>query len=282
MSKSTTSTEHAAPATRSPKPETPNSKPEPESTANGATPTHPGRPTLYTEATIERLCAHIREHGLSDSPAAVRAGVSVASISRWKRAHPGLAPRLAGAREEFRAAMLSIILTATTRDGRPDWRAAAWILERVFPEDYSRTRGFNPSRYPAPGDNDNDNFDFEGALNPLSTESEVANYDRQTTEEYERLLRTLAKKPAPKPIPPIPPKSPTASSEPAFQNLQNPPPPPKQPAPKPLVTTIIPPPPIKPPRGQDLWLHTTGAALGNPPCYPSQSPEDDFRDRLSP
>jgi hypothetical protein len=42
------------------------------------------------------------------------------------------------AREQFREAKLAIVDEATTRDGRPDWRAAAWALEKAFPEDYGK------------------------------------------------------------------------------------------------------------------------------------------------
>jgi hypothetical protein len=42
------------------------------------------------------------------------------------------------AREQYRDAKLGVIDEARTADGRPDWRAAAWALEKAFPEDYGR------------------------------------------------------------------------------------------------------------------------------------------------
>ncbi len=122
----------------------------PENTTSTSTETRgPGRPKLYSEAAVERLCEIIRRLGLADSPAAVRAGLSASTLFRWKAEHDGLADRLSCAREEFRERQLAIIFQAATRDGRPDWRAAAWLLERVFPEDYSRRRYPSPdnSRY---------------------------------------------------------------------------------------------------------------------------------------
>jgi hypothetical protein len=42
------------------------------------------------------------------------------------------------AREQYREAKLTIVDEATTKDGRPNWRAAVWALEKAFPQDYGR------------------------------------------------------------------------------------------------------------------------------------------------
>jgi hypothetical protein len=49
--------------------------------------------------------------------------------------------RFASSREDFRNRHVHKLQTATTRDGRHDWRASAWLLERIFPQDYARRPG---------------------------------------------------------------------------------------------------------------------------------------------
>jgi hypothetical protein len=100
-----------------------------------------GRPSGYWEETVGRLCELIRRRGVSDGKAGLHLGTSRPTLSRWKREHPELGEWLATAREQYRAAELGIADEATTEDGRPDWRAAAWALAKAFPEDYGRTAG---------------------------------------------------------------------------------------------------------------------------------------------
>ena len=86
---------------------------------------------------LDLLCAVIRETGASDSAAASRAGVHPSTVSRWKRDCPDVAILLRAAREEFRQAQLSVIFAEAAAGHARSWRAAAWLLERIFPEDYS-------------------------------------------------------------------------------------------------------------------------------------------------
>ncbi|HEV7403648.1 MAG TPA: hypothetical protein VGO11_12000 [Chthoniobacteraceae bacterium] len=99
--------------------------------------TGPGRPSCLNERMIEGLCLVIRETGMSDSGAAARMSLHPSTLSRWKKESPDLAILLRSAREDFRTAQLSVILDTARQGGATGWRAAAWLLERVFPEDYS-------------------------------------------------------------------------------------------------------------------------------------------------
>jgi hypothetical protein len=94
-----------------------------------------GRPTLFTPAIAEHLATLISQTGLSDSAAARQLGLSTSSLGRWKQQNPEFALALLRAREAFRLARLDLILAASQASGS-GWRAAAWLLERVFPEDY--------------------------------------------------------------------------------------------------------------------------------------------------
>jgi hypothetical protein len=84
------------------------------------------------------LCTVIRRGGMSDTAAARTLGIAGATLSTWKKAYPDLDEWLAMAREQFREAKLAIVDEAKTADGRPNWRAAVWALEKAFPEDYGR------------------------------------------------------------------------------------------------------------------------------------------------
>lgn len=97
----------------------------------------PGRPSCLNEAMIDALCVVIRETGASDSGAAVRVGLHPSTVSRWKQEHPDLAILLRAAREQFRLAQLSVIFATAQAGQATSWRAAAWLLERIFPEDYA-------------------------------------------------------------------------------------------------------------------------------------------------
>jgi hypothetical protein len=116
--------ENSAP-TRDPRP----------ATQNRANPPAPGRPTLYSERILEILTHIIATTGRSDSAAAELAGIGTSTISRWKMESPELTIHLLRAREQFRERQLQIIGEASHQRG--GWRAAAWLLERIFPEDYS-------------------------------------------------------------------------------------------------------------------------------------------------
>jgi hypothetical protein len=86
---------------------------------------------------IEALCAVIRETGVSDSGAAARVSLHPSTVSRWKKEFPDLAILLRSAREEFRMAQLEFIMASARAGHARSWRAAAWLLERTFPEDYA-------------------------------------------------------------------------------------------------------------------------------------------------
>ena len=99
---------------------------------------HPGgRPSTCTPENVELICVGIAE-GRSQTAAAELVGIPASTLSGWKREHPEILIPFAAARERFRSSLLQKLHSAKTRDGRDDWRAAAWLLERSFPEDYGR------------------------------------------------------------------------------------------------------------------------------------------------
>jgi hypothetical protein len=86
---------------------------------------------------IDALCAVIRATGVSDSAAAAQVSLHPSTVSRWKKENTDFAILLRSAREEFRDAQLAVIMEKAHSGEATSWRAAAWLLERTFPEDYA-------------------------------------------------------------------------------------------------------------------------------------------------
>ena len=99
------------------------------------------RPTKLTPAVLERIVQAVKA-GLTYEVAAQAAGVDRATFYRWKARgehdqhgpYRDLCDVLKKAEAEAEAHMLGII-----RDAAPtQWQAAAWFLERRYPERYGR------------------------------------------------------------------------------------------------------------------------------------------------
>jgi hypothetical protein len=114
------------------------SQPSPHQAPAGfSAPPTPGQSSGYPERVIEMLCASIRQYGLSEAAAAAKVGMSPTTLYGWKREFPEIGHRLAQAREACRTYYLDIVQRhAEAEDGR-GLRAAAWLLERLFPGDYA-------------------------------------------------------------------------------------------------------------------------------------------------
>ena len=106
--------------------------------------THPrrqrprGRPSTFSEDLADAIFDAIAEFGHTDTGAAAKFGVAASTLSRWKRENEWFATDLEAARAEYKERILAEIRNAKKRDGSPDWRAYAWILERTFPDEFGR------------------------------------------------------------------------------------------------------------------------------------------------
>jgi hypothetical protein len=100
-------------------------------------------PTKFTPETVHTLLSGIRA-GLPYRLAAEAAGISETTFTEWqagrlprgadralKASFPG---QLTRARGESALRLSGLISRAAT----DDWRAAAWLLERRFPKDFTR------------------------------------------------------------------------------------------------------------------------------------------------
>jgi len=88
-----------------------------------------------TPEVIEAVLANLRE-GLTKEVACSQAGISRVTFYKWCEADPQLA-------EEAQAAVdcsQAILIKAVTSAAFTDWRAAAWMLERRYPEHFAAKR----------------------------------------------------------------------------------------------------------------------------------------------
>ncbi len=101
----------------------------------------PGRPSKLTADIQSRIVSAVR-CGASFKNACVAAGISERTFQRWRQKgeHQGAKTEyrrfwrdLTQAEQEGQTARLAIIQKAA----RNDWRAAAWLLERMNPERFS-------------------------------------------------------------------------------------------------------------------------------------------------
>lgn len=96
-----------------------------------------------TEDLIERA-VKLKKGGANNADISAAVGVNPSTLSQWIN-HPksknqaALSKALKKAEADYKNALLAII----ARDAKErDWKAAAWLLERKYPSEYSRRSGF--------------------------------------------------------------------------------------------------------------------------------------------
>jgi hypothetical protein len=111
-----------------------------------------GRPSKLTPEARDRLCRAIRA-GCSLKDAALCAGIDRATLQRWlargRAEQAGEYCDLCGAVTRARAECEVRCLALINRAARKDWRAAAWLLERRYPQRFGRPEA-RPARRAAP------------------------------------------------------------------------------------------------------------------------------------
>jgi transposase len=91
------------------------------------------RPTKRTPEREQRLLLAIRA-GNTRRAAAAYVGVDERTVERWKQRFAGFADALSRAEAESEVALVAIVRQAATQD----WRAAAHLLERRWPDTWGR------------------------------------------------------------------------------------------------------------------------------------------------
>ncbi len=109
-----------------------------------------GRPAELTPELAERIVGYVRD-GASLKDASRACGYHESTVRLWRR--KGEQPRarepyvsfsaaLTRARREGKLALIGQIRTAAQHD----WRAAAWLLERMYPAEFAKHTVQPPSR----------------------------------------------------------------------------------------------------------------------------------------
>ncbi len=108
-----------------------------------------GRPTKFNEECAARIVEALRL-GVPQTTAVTYAGISKSTYYRWLKAAEGpdaseefrdFRVAVAAARAEAEVRAVAVIQNASHKS----WQAAAWFLERSFPEHWSRTDRHNVS-----------------------------------------------------------------------------------------------------------------------------------------
>ena len=99
-------------------------------------PQRTGRPTKRTSKVTRAILRGIAA-GLPFKHAAGAAGVTGGTLAEWRRKFPDFDAAVEAALAKAIRHHLNIITTAANTG---DWKAASWLLEHRFPEDFARSR----------------------------------------------------------------------------------------------------------------------------------------------
>lgn len=94
-----------------------------------------GRPSKYTEDRVVEIINTIRM-GCYEVTAARAHGVSETTFHEWKNKYPDFKERVEQARAFAETRYVSVVRRAAESDH--DWHAAAWWLERSYPDRWGR------------------------------------------------------------------------------------------------------------------------------------------------
>ena len=86
----------------------------------------------------------MKSHGLSNVDICAGLGITEGTFYRWLREDDtklkrALKQGLKKAEAEYKETLLQSIMTTATREKNPQWTAAAWLLERKYPDEYAQT-----------------------------------------------------------------------------------------------------------------------------------------------
>ena len=91
------------------------------------------RPSKFSAELGHAIAIHIG-YGCSVEQAAQAEGIAPDTIRRWLRRYPAFAAEV----DQARAQCVVKLLRHVNRAAEKDWKAAAWLVERLHPENYGR------------------------------------------------------------------------------------------------------------------------------------------------
>lgn len=107
----------------------------PRKKASSVPPITDGRPTKRTPEARARILEAVEQGNTLDGSAKY-AGMHPDTLREWRRDDAVFYEAVEKAREKMRVGMLACLTRAAVNERQ--WQAAAWKLERCFPEDYAR------------------------------------------------------------------------------------------------------------------------------------------------
>lgn len=96
-----------------------------------------------TQELIDKA-AELKRHGLANKDICQALCISETTFYRWlqkptNRLHRALSESLKKAEADYKGELLKSIEETATRAKNPQWTAAAWLLERKYPDEYAQT-----------------------------------------------------------------------------------------------------------------------------------------------
>ena len=88
--------------------------------------------------------AEMKRHGLTNRDICQALCITEQTFYRWlnkptNKLHRSLSEALKKAEAEYKGELLESIMETATRQKNPQWTAAAWLLERKYPDEYAQT-----------------------------------------------------------------------------------------------------------------------------------------------
>lgn len=96
-----------------------------------------------TEELIDKA-AELKRSGLSNRDICMALGITETTWYRWldkptTKLHRAFCEPIKKTEADYKAELLASILETATREKNPQWTAAAWLLERKYPDEYAQT-----------------------------------------------------------------------------------------------------------------------------------------------
>ena len=101
------------------------------------------RKSKLTNKMVEQA-VEMKSHGMSNADICAGLGIAEGSFYRWLREDDtklkrALSQGLKKAESQYKETLLQSIMATATREKNPQWTAAAWLLERKYPDEYAQT-----------------------------------------------------------------------------------------------------------------------------------------------
>jgi len=95
-------------------------------------------------AKMVEQAVEMKSHGMTNADICRALGICEQTFYRWLREDDtrlkrSLSEGIKKAEAEYKETLLQAIMSTATREKNPQWTAAAWLLERKYPDEYAQT-----------------------------------------------------------------------------------------------------------------------------------------------